>query len=102
MPTGYEVKMYADIARIAGALERIARAIEAQPTKRASGYRPDNLLGNVIEVLADRLDKSPEHVADMIAAKYGTGDFDLAEDRLWNFFGPMIDSLEHELGEHAS
>lgn len=30
MATGYEVKMYHDINRIAAALERIAKALEAQ------------------------------------------------------------------------
>jgi hypothetical protein len=60
-------------------------------------YRPDNLLGNVIDVIADRTGLVPEHIAHKIADCYGDGDFGVAEDRLWDRFGRVIDGIQDEL-----
>ena len=49
--TGYEVKMYADITRIANALERIARVIE-EDVSMLAGVRA--------ALLADRRDREEQ------------------------------------------
>ncbi len=45
-------------------------------------YRPDNMLGNLVAVIEE----------------YGDGDYGIAEDRLWDRFGPLIDQVQTELG----
>lgn len=49
MPTGYEVKMYSDISRIANALERIARAIE----ETTYGVNVETITRNIKEMLEE-------------------------------------------------
>jgi hypothetical protein len=62
------------------------------------GFRTDNLLGNICEVIADRHGLSPEDVARRIADEWGGGDYGSAEDLLWNDrIGPMIDLIVADL-----
>jgi hypothetical protein len=51
MATGYEVKLYADVTRIANALERIADAMEKRESARAL------LIESVRTAQADEPDK---------------------------------------------
>ena len=127
MPTGYEVQMYQDIHRIAGSLEQIAKSLKewdfefhvggsvleriAEATAKAArggldpepapeGYRPDNLLGNICAVIADREDtQSAVDIARELAEVFGEGDYTLAEDRLWDRIGPLIDAIQDTLHE---
>lgn len=62
-------------------------------------YRPDNLLGNVIGVIADRSNLAAEEVAARFASTYGEGDFDAAEQAFWDrHAGPLCDHVMSECG----
>ncbi len=56
------------------------------------------MLGNLVAVIADRITLTPAEVAWRIAEEYGDGDYGIAEDRLWDRFGPLIDQVQTELG----
>jgi hypothetical protein len=61
-------------------------------------YDLDNLLGNVIGVIADRSGLTAEEVAKVVADQLGNGDFSLAEGRLWDrYFGPLCDNVMSDL-----
>jgi hypothetical protein len=56
-------------------------------------YRPDNMMGNIVAVISDRSGLTPEEVANKIADEIGDGDFGIAEDRIWDNVGPMLDEV---------
>ena len=61
-------------------------------------YDPNNLLGNVIDVLSERTELSTEQIENLIAKNYGEGDFDVAESVLWDtYFGKVIDGIQSDL-----
>lgn len=60
-------------------------------TALPEGYDPDNLMGNVVDCVADRLDdvamipddaNAVEWTCRLIAKTYGDGDYTMAEDEL--------------------
>lgn len=77
------------------------------------GYRPDDLLGNVIDCLCDRLhdaglitdyDDRQASLAEtcrLLADALGDGDFDSAGDTIWSQVGPMLDRIASEVAQHA-
>jgi hypothetical protein len=74
---------------------------EEQPTANyMEHYDPDNMLGNVCAVIADRTsDTTAEQVAQRVACEFGDGDFTAAEGRLWGaYFGPLCDSIMADMG----
>ena len=81
---------------LADMLERArVKAPADEPVKDPSlpdSYRADNLIGNVIGVIADRTGEEIKHITDRIASEWGDGDFDTAEQVLWDgHFGPVCD-----------
>lgn len=62
------------------------------------GYRPDNLLGNIVDVISDRSGLEPAEVATRVASSWGDGDYGCAEDAIWTMVGPLIDSVQDRAG----
>lgn len=77
------------------------------------GYRPDDLLGNVVDCLCDRLDDaglitnydnrqaSLAETCRLVAGALGDGDFDSAGDAIWSQVGLMLDRVAFEVAQHA-
>lgn len=68
------------------------------PTKYPEGYDESNMLGNIIGVISDRTGEIEQVVAKKIADHYGDGDFYLAEDKIWDRVGPMLDEIQDAIG----
>lgn len=77
------------------------------------GYRPDDLLGNVVDCLCDRLDDaglitdyddrraSLAETCRLVADALGDGDYYSAGDAIWTRVGPMLDWIAFEVARHA-
>lgn len=67
-------------------------------TKFPPEYHEGNLLANIVAVISDRTSEAPTKVAWLIAEKYGGGDYGVAEDRIWDRVGQLIDDVQDWLG----
>lgn len=65
------------------------------PANIPVNFNPDNVMGNVVEVICDRSGLDQAEVIKRISDTFGGGDFGMAEDNLWtSFFGPAIDDIQ--------
>ena len=64
-----------------------------------TGYRPDNFMGALVAALVERFDDAftPANVASAIAARLGDGDYNAAEDFVWQQLGPVLDLVENSI-----
>jgi hypothetical protein len=77
------------------------------------GYRPDDMLGNVVDCLCDRLDDaglitnyddrqaSLAETCRLLADALGDGDYDSAGDTIWARLGPVLDRIGYEVAQNA-
>lgn len=62
-----------------------------------SGYDPNNLMGNIVQVIADRSGLTEDQVSSRLVEVYGEArapSYNDMEQRLWDSqLGPMIDEI---------
>lgn len=65
-----------------------------------AGYRPDNVLGALVEAVVERHTPgrvTAQQVAHAVADFIGDGDFGDAEDLLWDHLGRVVDLIDDAL-----